>query len=143
MYGPHLTLDLYEVDEAKLADLKEIYDFLDKLPAQIEMNKITQPYVFTYRSEKKPEDWGLTGFVIIAESHISIHTYPAKNYASVDVFSCKEFDPDKTADIIVSWFGAGKWEKHSFQRGKDFPHDIAKASKIVLEERKATEVPLE
>ena len=41
------------------------------------------------------EDAGVSGFVIIAESHISIHTFPKRNYVNIDIFSCKSFDNDR------------------------------------------------
>ena len=55
------------------------------------MTKIAPPEVHTYRGSK-PEDWGVSGFVLIAESHISIHTFPHRQYVNIDIFSCKSFD---------------------------------------------------
>ncbi|HEX9240283.1 MAG TPA: S-adenosylmethionine decarboxylase, partial [Candidatus Bathyarchaeia archaeon] len=91
MFGPHLTLDLSECDRRKLSDLSHIYDLLDELPDVIGMHKITPPYTFIYRPGDNPSEWGVSGFVIIAESHISIHTFPDRNSAFVDIFSCKQF----------------------------------------------------
>ena len=48
-------------------------------------SKIMPPYVFRYHGEV-PEDWGVSGVVLIAESHISIHTFPDKGYLSLDIF---------------------------------------------------------
>lgn len=45
---------------------------------------------------------GLSGFVIIAESHFSIHTWPEKNYFSADLYSCKGFDSDQVMKHISS-----------------------------------------
>src|SRR5213080_508669 len=70
MFGPHLTLDLSECDRRKLSDLSHIYDLLDELPDVIGMHKITPPYTFIYRPGDNPSEWGVSGFVIIAESHI-------------------------------------------------------------------------
>ncbi len=56
---------------------------------------------------------GVTGVVAIAESHISIHTWPEHGYAAVDVFSCSEsFRPHRAVDLIVERLGA---ESHSTQ----------------------------
>ena len=76
-FGPHLMLDGYGCDKKKLQDLNLVYRILDDLPERIGMTKIMPPYVFKY-SGVKPEDWGLSGFVLIAESHVSIHTFPEK-----------------------------------------------------------------
>ncbi len=47
-----------------------------------------------------PGSNGITAFQVIAESHISIHTWPEYNYFSFDVFSCKDFD-DKSLDVLL------------------------------------------
>ncbi len=83
------------------------------------MTKITQPYVFPY-SGLVPEDKGITGTVIIAESHISIHTFQEKDYCFVDVFSCKDFNVDFAAEYVVDAFESGDFDRHVVQRGKDF-----------------------
>ena len=119
-FGPHLTLDLSECNQAKLSDLDFIFNLLSSLPDQIGMTKITQPYVFPYLG-LVPEDKGVTGVVIIAESHISIHTFSDKNYIFIDVFSCKDFDVEETANIIIEAFEAKKVTKSIVERGLDFP----------------------
>lgn len=84
------------------------------------MTKITQPYVFPY-SGLVPEDEGITGIVIIAESHISIHTFPLKKYVFIDVFSCKQFDTDKVSEYFINVFETKKYNQHITYRGDDFP----------------------
>lgn len=44
---------------------------------------------------------GVTGVVIIAESHISIHTWPEKGYAALDIFTCGRLDPWLAYRVIV------------------------------------------
>ncbi|MBF0216194.1 MAG: adenosylmethionine decarboxylase [Candidatus Omnitrophica bacterium] len=118
-FGPHLMMDLRECNEEKLRDYHHIFNILDKLPEMIGMTKITQPYVFPY-SGLVPEDKGITGTVIIAESHISIHTFQVKDYCFVDIFSCKEFDVDFASNYIARAFESRKFDKFVVQRGKDF-----------------------
>jgi len=120
-YGPHLTLDLQNCNRKKLEDLDFIFQILDKLPGKIGMTKITAPYVFKYTEGIIPDDWGITGFVVIAESHISIHTYPSKNYVFMDVFSCKEFDTNTAIKFITRAFEAKKADTHVVERGIGFP----------------------
>ena len=95
----HLVIDGYGGDFDKLKDVDLIYRFLDEYPSAIGMTKMIQPQVYTYHG-KTPEDWGVSGFVLIAESHISIHTFPERSYAIIDIFSCKEF----IADQVISGF---------------------------------------
>ncbi len=134
-FGPHLTIDGYGADPKRLGDEKFIHRFLDFLPTEIKMTKIMGPCTMTYHGGKKPDEWGVSGFVIIAESHISIHTFPSKGYFSVDIFSCKEFDAEKAVEIVKEIFSAKKAEVNFLWRGKDFPMEAEKASAHIAAER--------
>ena len=128
-FGPHLMLDLSECDQKRINDLDFIFQFLSILPDKIGMVKITQPYVFPYAG-LVPEDKGITGFVVIAESHLSIHTFVEKGHAFVDLFSCKPFDTDRARDLIIETFVSKKPEVHMIERGAGFPRNthLAKAA---------------
>lgn len=104
MQMQHLVVDAFVADGRRLGDVAAIFDLLDTLPARIGMTKIAPPYVFRY-SGVKPEDWGVTGVVIIAESHISIHTFAEHKRFHLDVFSCKPFDVAMVRDAITALFG--------------------------------------
>jgi len=120
-YGPHLVLDLADCNFTTLNSIDECFKFLYTLPEIIGMTKITQPYVFRYPG-KFPEDGGITGMVIIAESHISVHTYPLKGYAFVDVFSCKNFDVEKTKNYVINFFTCKNPISSITYRGEYFKH---------------------
>jgi S-adenosylmethionine decarboxylase len=134
-FGPHLILDGYDADAKRLANIHFVYALLDKLPGLIGMRKLMPPYTFAYDGGTKPEDKGISGVVIIAESHISIHTYPQKRFLTVDIYSCKKFDIQKTVDIIVDAFSIGNYNKRVFNRGREFPKDIQLAGQLVQQER--------
>jgi hypothetical protein len=68
----HLIIDGYSNNSEIMQDEKFIYDLLNSYPAKIGMTKIAGPHVFRYVGTK-PEDWGISGIVFIAESHICIH----------------------------------------------------------------------
>ena len=87
----HLVIDGYGGDVDKMWDQDLVRGFLDQFPAKLSMTPITEPKVLEYVGDK-PDDVGVSGFVIIAESHISIHTFPKREYVNVDIFSCKAFD---------------------------------------------------
>jgi S-adenosylmethionine decarboxylase len=90
----HLVIDGYGEDPALMRDEQLIYELLDSYPARIQMTKISSPHVFKYVGSK-PEDWGISGFVFIAESHISLHTFVERSYINIDVFSCKDFNAEQ------------------------------------------------
>lgn len=134
-YGMQLTLDGYDCHPENLANLDVIYQFLDHCPELIQMTKIMPPYVFKYEAQT-PEDSGISGFVLIAESHISIHTYPEKAYLSLDIFSCKDFDHHKAAAYATELFGIGRHEHHLLNRGVEFPREVKKVERLLRQERK-------
>ncbi len=133
-FGQHLMMDGYGCDRDKLMDLNGIYDFLNNYPSEIEMTKIMPPYVFKYTGQV-PEDWGISGFVLIAESHISIHTFPDKLYLSLDIFSCKSFDAQKAIRRIKDIFNIKKAEIKLLDRGHEFPKVIRKVENFVRQQR--------
>ncbi|HNX90654.1 MAG TPA: adenosylmethionine decarboxylase [Candidatus Omnitrophota bacterium] len=118
-FGPHLMLDLRECITKRLKDYNLVFNVLNELPEMIGMTKITQPYVFPY-SGLVPEDKGITGVVVIAESHISIHTFQEKDHCFIDVFSCKDFDVDFAEKYLVNTFGSKKYDRYLVSRGKHF-----------------------
>jgi len=90
----HLIIDGYSKSPDILQDEEFIYQLLDQYPAEIGMTKIAPPHVLRYIGAK-PEEWGVSGYVLIAESHISIHTFVERRYVNIDIFSCKDFDADQ------------------------------------------------
>lgn len=139
-FGPHLTLDLYGCRKSKLMDSNFITQVLEELPDLIGMNKISQPSVSSFSGnplgkEDSFDKGGISAFVLIAESHIAIHTFVAQGFASIDIFSCKEFDMALAEEYLVKSFEAKKVEKNVFDRGKEFPKQIDLAKPIVIEER--------
>jgi S-adenosylmethionine decarboxylase len=126
-YGPHLMMDLNRCNQKILDDLEACFGLLSELPGLIGMTAITQPYVFRYNATV-PEDAGITGVVIIAESHISLHTYPQKRFVFVDLFSCKPFDVEKAQRHVIRFFESKSPVVHVQERGSEFPATMLKAS---------------
>jgi S-adenosylmethionine decarboxylase len=54
---------------------------------------------------------------ILAESHISIHTWPERGYAAIDVFMCGQCDPLLTLPVLEESFRPARLETHLVQRG--------------------------
>jgi S-adenosylmethionine decarboxylase len=94
----HLIIDGYGSNSEILQSEEFIYQLLDEYPAEIGMTKISSPVVVRYTGD----DWGISGFVMIAESHISIHTFVERGYVSIDVFSCKDFDTTRATKDLSS-----------------------------------------
>jgi S-adenosylmethionine decarboxylase len=88
-FGEHLTIDGYGGDPNKLNSQDLVYNCLNELPELLSMNKLDSPHVYFAPGNDKKDPGGWSGFVVIAESHISIHTFPKRKFVSIDVYSCK------------------------------------------------------
>jgi len=122
--GNNVFFDCSGCKKNSLNNKEKIKDFLIKLSDSIEMKRLCEP-VIVFHEHSNPNESGITGFVIIAESHISIHTYPEKSEAFVDVFSCTEFDFNKVIYVLNEFFSPKKIEKNVNFRG---------TGKLVLDE---------
>lgn len=136
MFGPHLLLEAYGSPKEKLADVGMISELLDGYPDKLEMHKIMPPYVFKYEGGAVKEDWGVSGVVLIAESHIALHTFPEKEFFTLDIFSCKEFDVRAAVDIALEILKPVHFDETVFTRGREFPRSIGRAVKVVNQERR-------
>lgn len=62
--------------------------------------------------------WGVSGVVVITESHVTIHTWPEHGYAAVDIFSCSpRLDHAEILRILAQDLGAKKVRRRTFRRG--------------------------
>ncbi len=100
----HLICDGFGGDLDALDSVETVRAFLKAAPALLKMTPIDEARVFRYDAAK-PVDSGITGGIYIAESHITIHTFPAVRAALVDVCSCKPFDGDTVLELVRETFG--------------------------------------
>ena len=115
----HLVIDGYGGEVDKLWDMELVREFLIDYPDQLGMTRITEPNVLEYNGPVA-EDVGVSGFVIIAESHISIHTFPKRNFVNVDIFSCKSFDNDRALADVKLLFGLSDTKTWLLDRGLEW-----------------------
>ena len=94
-YGTQLIQNLVKLNNHKLLSEPIIYQF----PCP-KLNKNVNNDDCNYN--------GYTGFGILMESHISIHTYPEKNKISIDIYSCKMIDLQKNLIYIQYYFKNSK-----------------------------------
>ena len=115
----HLVIDGYGGDTTKMWDTELIRQFLTDYPESLGMTRITDPKVLDYQAPK-PEDSGVSGFVIIAESHISIHTFPRKSYVNIDIFSCRAFDYERALVNATELFDLKEVKNWLLDRGLEW-----------------------
>ena len=127
----HLIIDGYGSNSDILQSEEFIYQLLDQYPAEIGMTKISPPYVLRYVGGK-PEEWGISGFVMIAESHISVHTFVERRYVNVDVFSCKSFDADQAIRDLTEMLQLTEVKTHLLERDMVSPCHSDETDKVAL-----------
>ena len=111
-FGVHLTLDGYGGSPEKLNELT------DKLG----MERMMEPVVKYAEPRNIKDSGGYSGFVMIVESHISIHTFPKKRFVSIDAYTCKDImDKDTVVRYFKKMFGLEDTEVQFFKRGLKFP----------------------
>ena len=122
-YGPHLMVDILAADPGALGDLTRVSAFLGSLPDSIGMHRLTPPIAFPYHPGGDPLDpeAGITGIVVIAESHLSLHTYPHQGKAYFDAFSCRPFDPRRVLDLLIREFLVTDHRHYLVRRGSLAP----------------------
>ena len=96
--GRHYILELYQCDHAKLNDeafIRTTITSSAKVAGATLINLVTHSF--------KPQ--GVTGLALLAESHISIHTWPEIGYAAIDVFTCGDHTmPEKACKLLFQDF---------------------------------------
>lgn len=96
----HIIIDLSDVSNKVLNDENGLKGYLAELPGKIGMHILFGPTVVS----GIPENPGLSGFVIIDYSHISIHTFTDHREALVDIFSCKPFEKQDAIQSALNYF---------------------------------------
>ena len=130
----HLTIDGFRGNPEKLASEELVRGLLDRYPASIGMTKIAPPHVQRYVGDK-PEDWGVSGFVLIAESHITVHTFPEHGLVWCDIFSCKGFDAEPALRTLKEAFDLNVVRQGTVRRGLEYPHVVEDAVPLFENER--------
>lgn len=120
-FGMHLMLDGYNCDSKPLGDADTVYKLLDTLPEKIGMTKMTAPYIVFTEGNNIKDPGGWSGFVLIQESHISIHTFIKRKFFTFDLYSCKEFDEKIVIRYLKKIFKTRDIEYSVEERGKKYP----------------------
>ncbi|KUJ98450.1 MAG: S-adenosylmethionine decarboxylase proenzyme [Thermococcales archaeon 44_46] len=109
--GYHYVVEASGCDPEVLKDPNKIREiFLEA--AKVGNMEVKASYFFRFSPT------GVSGVVIVAESHISVHTWPEEGYAALDVYTCGEkADPEKAVDYILEKFGAQYAHVSEVKRG--------------------------
>jgi S-adenosylmethionine decarboxylase len=115
-------IDGYGGSYEKLNDKSFVLSCLQELPERLGMRKLADPEVYFAEGNDKKDPGGWSGFVVIMESHISVHTFPGRGFVSVDVYTCQNnIDKDKIVDYFSDKFDLSDTEVNFVIRGKNYP----------------------
>jgi len=119
--GKHCILELYACNQERLNDeafLRTAITDAAKRAGATLLHLVTHHF----------EPQGVTGLALLAESHISIHTWPESGYAAVDVFTCGDHTmPERACQVLIEALEAGDHKLTSFRR--ETPTAIAGAQR--------------
>lgn len=111
--GRHLLLELYDCNREVLNQVEPVETILKE--AALAANATIIESAFHHFSP-----YGVSGVIIISESHLTIHTWPEYGYAAIDVFSCDtEMNMVRLEKMLVSAFGSATHERSIIRRGKN------------------------
>ncbi len=121
-FGEHVTLDGYGGDEELLNSKDVVLACLKNLPELLDMHILAEPVVYFAKGNDDKDPGGWSGFVVIEESHISIHTFPKRGFVSIDVYTCKNgMDQKYIEDYFIKEFKLTDTETNFIIRGKKYP----------------------
>jgi S-adenosylmethionine decarboxylase len=121
-FGEHITIDGYGGDYELLNNEKIILHVLSDLPKKLGMTTLTVPMVVSARGNGKKDPGGWSGFVIIAESHVAIHTFPKRRFVSADVYTCQtNMDIKTIIAYFTETFKLSNVESNFLKRGTRYP----------------------
>lgn len=108
--GTHLIIDLYQAE--RLDDIAHIEAALRDC---VDAASATLLHVHLHRFEP---NGGVSGVAVLAESHISIHSWPEHGYAALDVFMCGNANPDACVPVLRAAFAPKKIAVSEHLRGR-------------------------
>jgi len=122
VFGYHMILDLYGCDPKALDSLEVCYNYLDGLVDLIKVHRQSPPVVVYTDPIKYPDKAGVSAWIPIVESGFSIHTLTPARFASIDIYSCKKYDPEKVKAYTTKIFKPKEIEEKHFLRGEKYVH---------------------
>lgn len=109
--GRQILVEFYDCDQSKINDVSYIENSL------IQATKASQATIISHNFHKF-SPYGISGVVVIAESHVTIHTWPEYNYAAVDIFTCGEtIDPWVIQEELKNYFESKSVSSMEMKRG--------------------------
>jgi S-adenosylmethionine decarboxylase len=112
-FGAHIRM---------MTDITMIRALLYRLPEDMGMHRIREPVIVSVGPNCHKDPGGLSGFVMIAESHISFHTFPARGFVTMDLYTCQNaIDRNATVAYLKAAFELTDADVYIQDRGIRYP----------------------
>ena len=111
--GMHALLDLFGIDVKTACD-EALISLLLHQAAHLAGATVLQSHFHHFG-----ENMGVTGVLLLSESHISIHTWPEYQFAAVDIFICGKHQIEIAADFLKTAFNAQNFSLKFENRGNE------------------------
>jgi S-adenosylmethionine decarboxylase len=121
-FGEHITIDGYDADPARLQDRATVRSSLIDLCAFLGMKPLKRTHIVSAPDNQIKDPGGWSAFLVVAESHLSIHTFPRRHFLSADVYTCRNgIDAKSVSDFFTETFRLGEVETNFIRRGLKYP----------------------
>lgn len=109
--GAHIFAEFYGVEPELIAKKEVVKKKVEKIVLNSNLNKIKSVF-------HQFQPYGVTGVVLICESHISIHTWPEYKLMTIDIFTCGDFDKAKKVfELFIEEFKPKDYKHQIVERG--------------------------
>jgi S-adenosylmethionine decarboxylase len=88
-FGDHLIIDCYGCNFDALSSEKSMEATILGIVFRANMKLMADPVIYEAKAISEKDKGGYTGFAVITESHISLHSFPYRGYISIDVYTCR------------------------------------------------------
>jgi len=123
-FGYSYLLDMTNCLPGVADDMELTYRFLEELVDRLGMTRMSQPFVIhgpTHNGKELfPAKAGVSGWVPLIESGIQIHSLEPSHFITLDVYSCREFEPLTVFSFARDMFGFTEHEAHWLVRGNKY-----------------------
>ena len=109
--GRHVLLELYQCPVELLKAGDELEGFMKAAAERMGATVVTSNF-------HQFSPYGISGVVIIQESHLTLHTWPEHQYAAVDIFTCGDIDLEAGIEYLIEAFQAKSSDWKLYERGK-------------------------
>jgi len=140
-FGIHLTIDGYGGNYGLLNQDDNIKWLIHRI-IEIENMRLLKFGIVKAEDNQLKDPGGWSAFAIIAESHIAVHTFPARGFVSADIYTCGDsLNKDQIIGMFEGLFDLNKVETNLIKRGTEYPNEnILKPDSLESGARKDKEI---